>query len=287
MGTRAASGRNARSERALAGLVLAGMLIASCSSDPKATKRGDDTMLPLPPAGGQGGLPIPSGGTGGQPFVPPITGGTGGAGGAGSGGSAADAGTAGAAGEDAAVADAGPTLPTVCADDDAGVVTAPASDEDGGPLECIVEGDVKLQYRAADTNAGDNAIKPHFNLVNTGKKSVNLAELTIRYWFADAGPTPLVFWCDYAQIGCGNVRGAFSKSDRPGGDNVLEVSFTSGTLAAGAATGEIQTRFNHDDWALFAEGDDYSFDPSKISFADWHQVTLYQRGTLIWGLEPQ
>jgi endoglucanase len=203
------------------------------------------------------------------------------------GGNAADAGTAGATGEDAAVADAGPTLPTVCVDDDAGVVAAPASDEDGGPLECIVEGDVKLQYRAADTNAGDNAIKPHFNLVNTGKKSVNLAELTIRYWFADAGPTPLVFWCDYAQIGCGNVRGAFSKSDRPGGDNVLEVSFTSGTLAAGAATGEIQTRFNHDDWALFAEGDDYSYDPSKVSFADWHQVTLYQRGTLIWGLEPQ
>jgi endoglucanase len=265
------------------------LLISGCSSDPKATKRGDDTMLPLPGPGGQGGLPIPSGpagGTGGSGILPtPGTSGIGGGGG--SGGSAADAGSAGAAGADAAVADAGPTLPTVCADDDAGVPDPVMADEDAGPLGCIVVGDVKLQYRAADTNAGDNAVKPHFNLVNTGTKAVNLAELTIRYWFADAGTTPLMFWCDYAQIGCGSVRGVFTTSDRPGGDHVLELSFTSGTLAAGAATGEIQTRFNHEDWALFAEGDDYSFDPSKASFADWHQVTLYQRGTLIWGLEPQ
>ncbi|HMI93313.1 MAG TPA: cellulose binding domain-containing protein, partial [Polyangiales bacterium] len=197
-------------------------------------------------------------------------------------------GSAGAAGADAGIADAGPTLPTVCADDDAGMPDVmDMADEDAGPLGCIVVGDVKLQYRASDTNAGDNQVKPHFNLVNTGSKSVDLSQLTIRYWFADAGPTPLVFWCDYAQIGCGSVRGAFTTSDRPGGDHVLEVSFTSGMLAAGAATGEIQTRFNHDDWALFAENDDYSFDPSKVSFADWHKVTLYQRGTLIWGLEPQ
>jgi hypothetical protein len=217
---------------------------------------------------------------------PPAT--TGGAGGAGAGGSAADGGIAGATGADAGVADAGPTLPTVCDDDDAGMPgVMDMADEDAGPLGCIVVGDVKLQYRAADTNAGDNQVKPHFNLVNTGSKSVALSELTIRYWFADAGTTPLMFWCDYAQIGCASVRGAFTTSDRPGGDHVLELSFTSGMLAAGAATGEIQARFNHEDWALFAEGDDYSFDPSKVSFTDWHKVTLYQRGTLIWGLEPQ
>jgi endoglucanase len=190
----------------------------------------------------------------------------------------ADAGTA-----DAAVVDAGPILPTVCADEDAG---AGLTDEDAGPLDCIVVGDVKLQYRASDTNAGDNQIKPHFNIVNTGTKSVNLADLTIRYWFADAGTAPLVFWCDYAQIGCGMVRGAFTASDRPGGNQVLEVTFTGGTLAGGAATGEIQARFNRENWPLFDETDDFSFDPTKTAFADWAQVTLYQRGTLIWGIEP-
>jgi hypothetical protein len=289
MGTHAGSGLGgARDRLGLAGLALASLLISSCSSDPKATKRGDDAMPPLPPAGGQGGLPIPSGpaGASGSAGLPPL--GTGGAGGAGAGGSVADAGSAGASGADAGIADAGPTLPTVCADDDAGIPgVTDMADEDAGPLGCIVVGDVKLQYRTADTNPVDNQVKPQFNLVNTGSKPVDLSELTIRYWFADAGTTPLMFWCDYAQIGCGSVRGAFKAGGGPGGNHVLEVSFTSGTLAAGAATGEMQTRFNHEDWALFAESDDYSYDPSKASFADWHKVTLYQRGTLIWGLPPQ
>ena len=178
--------------------------------------------------------------------------------------------------------DAGTTLPPICEEGDGGVV----ADEDAGPLECIVAGDVKVQYRAADTNASDNQIKPHFSLVNSGTTAVNLSELTVRYWFADAGTAKLVFWCDYAQIGCGTVRGAFSSSDRTGGNHVLEVTFTSGMLAGGAATGEIQARFNKEDWSVFDETDDYSFDPSKTAFADWFKVTLYQRGTLIWGQEP-
>jgi hypothetical protein len=45
-------------------------------------------------------------------------------------------------------------------------------------------------------------------------------------------------------------------------------------------------RFNKDDWSNFAEADDYSFDPTKLSFADWTRVTVYQNGTLIWGSEP-
>ena len=39
---------------------------------------------------------------------------------------------------------------------------------------------LKVQYRAADTNATDNQIKPHLNLVNTGTTAVPLSELTVR-----------------------------------------------------------------------------------------------------------
>jgi uncharacterized protein (TIGR03382 family) len=59
-----------------------------------------------------------------------------------------------------------------------------------------------------------------------------------------------------------------------------------GTLTPGQSTGEIQARFNKDDWSNFAEADDYSFDPTKTSFADWDRVTVYQAGALIWGTEP-
>ena len=40
------------------------------------------------------------------------------------------------------------------------------------------------------------------------------------------------------------------------------------------------------DWSNFAEADDYSFDPTKLSFADATRVTVYQNGTLIWRTEP-
>ena len=90
----------------------------------------------------------------------------------------------------------------------------------------------------------------------------------------------------FQQIGCGQVQGAFVTSDRQGGDHYLELSFVSGSLAGGAQTGEIQARFNKEDWAVYDESNDFSFDPTKTAFADWNRVTLYRNGTLVWGVEP-
>ena len=151
-------------------------------------------------------------------------------------------------------------------------------------------GGVKAQYFAADTNVGDNQIKPHLNLVNIGTSAVALSGITVRYWFTVNGQRPLVFWCDWTALGCNNVTGKFVAVSplRSGADTYLEVGFTAGmgSLAPGQSTGEIQARFNKDDWSNFGEADDYSFDPTKLSFADWDRVTVYQSGTLIWGTEP-
>ncbi|HEU4326733.1 MAG TPA: cellulase family glycosylhydrolase [Roseiflexaceae bacterium] len=147
---------------------------------------------------------------------------------------------------------------------------------------------LKVQYRAADTGAGDNQIRPHFNIVNTGGSSVPLADLKIRYWYTVDGDKAQSFSCDYAVAGCTSVRGSFVKlaSAVPGADYYLEVSFTGGTLAANGQTGEIQTRLNKSDWTNYSETGDYSYDPTKTAFADWSRVTLYRSGTLVWGAEP-
>jgi hypothetical protein len=149
---------------------------------------------------------------------------------------------------------------------------------------------LRLQYRAADTNAGDNQIKPHFNIINVGTSAVPLSELKIRYWFTREGTANQTFWCDYAVPGCANLSGSFVAVSpvRTGANFYLEISFTAaaGSLAAGGQSGEIQTRFAKTDWSNYTETGDYSFDPTKLSFADWTHVTLYRNGVLIWGTEP-
>lgn len=149
---------------------------------------------------------------------------------------------------------------------------------------------LKVQYKAADTNAGDNQIKPHLSIVNTGSSAVPLSELKVRYWYTIDGDKPQTYWCDYATIGCNNITGTFVKlsTARTGADYYLEIGFTSGagSLVAGGQTGEIQNRFNKTDWTNYTETGDYSFDPTKTAFADWTHVTLYRNGVLIWGTEP-
>ena len=151
---------------------------------------------------------------------------------------------------------------------------------------------LKVQYRAADTNAGDNQIKPHFNIVNSGSSSVPLSELKIRYWYTREGTVGQNFYCDYSAVsgGCGKVTGTFVQVSPPrtGADFYLEVGFNTaaGSIAAGGQSGEVQARFSKTDWSNYNESDDYSFDPTKTVFTDWDHVTLYRNGTLVWGTEP-
>jgi endo-1,4-beta-D-glucanase Y len=149
-------------------------------------------------------------------------------------------------------------------------------------------GGLKVQYRAGDTNAGDNQIKPHLQLVNTGSSSIPLSELKIRYWYTVDGDKPQSYWCDWAALGCASVSGRFVKLATPkaSADYYLELGFSGGTLAPGASSGEIQSRIAKSDWSNYSESGDYSFDPTKTAFADWSRVTLYRNGSLVWGSEP-
>ncbi len=73
---------------------------------------------------------------------------------------------------------------------------------------------------------------------------------------------------------------------RSGADAYLEVGFTSGSLAPGQSTGDIQSRFHKTDWSVFDETDDYSYG-TGTGHADSAKVTVYVDGALVWGDEPR
>lgn len=152
----------------------------------------------------------------------------------------------------------------------------------------IPQGNVILQYRTGDTNSTDNQLKPHFNLVNQGSAPVELSDLTIRYYFTKDGSQALSAWVDWAQLGSSNVQTSFGTSSGESSDTYLEVRFTegAGSLPAGGQTGDIQLRIAKSDWSNFNEANDYSYDATKTAYTAWDKVTVYQNGTLIYGIEP-
>jgi hypothetical protein len=254
-------------------MLAAGCGLPGCTADPEAGTNARTPVQPSAGAGATGGFVPPgtSPNAGGQPAPSPVAG-SAAAPGPDGGVSAADAGS----GPGQPAADAGPEMPPFCDDVDAGA-------EQGS---CVAIGDFRVQHRSADTDPLDNAIRPHFNVWNDGDQAVSLDELTLRYWFTREGTQPQVFWCDYAQLGCERIRGAFVPAEAEGADHYLEISFTSGTLAPSGQTGEIQARFNKEDWSVYDERDDHSYE-ARTAFADAPKVTLYRRGVLAWGIEPR
>ncbi|MEU9094965.1 glycoside hydrolase family 6 protein [Streptomyces sp. NPDC087901] len=148
-------------------------------------------------------------------------------------------------------------------------------------------GALKVQYKNTDSSATDNQIRMGLQLVNTGSTAVDLSTVKLRYWFTpEAGASTFGTSCDYAVIGCGTLtHGVKTAGSAAGASHYLEVGFGSGTLAAGASTGEMQLRLNKSDWSNFSEADDYSRS-TVTSYADAAKIGVYVTGTLAWGTAP-
>ena len=150
-------------------------------------------------------------------------------------------------------------------------------------------GSIKIQFYNQNTSATSNQLYLNFKLINTGSSAITLSNVKVRYYYTIDGVKTQNFYCDYSPVGSSNITGSFTtmSTAKTGADTYVEIGFTSGAgnLAAGSDT-IIQTRVAKSDWTNYNQADDYSFNSSATTFADWTQVTGYVSGTLQWGIEP-
>jgi cellulose 1,4-beta-cellobiosidase len=147
---------------------------------------------------------------------------------------------------------------------------------------------LSVSYQCAAPETIAQQLRASLNIHNGGDAAVDLAELTVRYWFtAEGAAAGQAFECDYAVIGEDNVSGTFADASGTDADTYLEISFAGATtLAPGAESGEIQARFYKTDFSDYDQSNDWSFDPTKTAPAPWDRVTLHHGGALLWGTEP-
>jgi len=161
------------------------------------------------------------------------------------------------------------------------VPPTPTPNPDGG------DASLKLQYQVGNGSATDAQMNPNIQLVNTGGQDIDLSTITMRYWFTN-DTVPVNYNCDYAVIGCANLVGSYETMAAPTADanSYMEISFTSGVLESYGQSGIIQNRFARANWSSFDESDDYSYDATQSTLADYDKITVYQNGALVWGVEP-
>jgi endoglucanase len=150
-------------------------------------------------------------------------------------------------------------------------------------------GELTVFYKCGETNAATNMIRPHFQVKNNTSSAIALSAIKIRYWYTIDTTQSQTFVCDYAQAGASNITGTFASVSAGSTANYyLEIGFSTsaGNLAAGANSGDIQSRFHKTDYSSYTQTNDYSFDAALTGFAQNTKVTAYLNGVLVFGTEP-
>ncbi|WP_298543897.1 PKD domain-containing protein [uncultured Aquimarina sp.] len=143
--------------------------------------------------------------------------------------------------------------------------------------------DFSLEYRDNSSGVSTPELKPVFQIVSGSSESHALSDFKIRYWYTPEHTTAMDFNIDYSAV-AGTV-GTFENNSE---NSYLEIGFTasSGNLNANSKSGQIQTRLHHSGFQTHNQGNDYSYDPGKTSLKPHVLTTLYYKGALVWGLEP-
>jgi hypothetical protein len=148
---------------------------------------------------------------------------------------------------------------------------------------------VPLLYQVLNSSYTTTQIQFAATALNQASSAVPLSDVTIRYWFTQDSSVPMVFSCDYAVVGCSNVTATFGTIDPSDPSRTyLQIGFTSraGTVGAGDWTGIVQVRAHRSDWGSIPQINTISFNASDTSLKFNPGITVYDNGTLVYGIQP-
>ncbi|MBM0233875.1 fibronectin type III domain-containing protein [Micromonospora sp. STR1_7] len=147
-------------------------------------------------------------------------------------------------------------------------------------------GRATVSYLNLDWAPTNNQIQHVVRVTNTGTGPLDLTTVRVRYHLRfEGGNTSLVPNCDWAALGCDRIRQTVQFFIPPGGPpgyptpgtaapGWVELTFTSGTLEAGASTGPIQLRHHRHSWSDIDERDDPSWLPATGQWTENGRITL-------------
>lgn len=154
----------------------------------------------------------------------------------------------------------------------------------------IVAPSLMVKAYTQSKSSGSNTISSTLQLRNEGNQPVAYSDLKVRYWFTRESNAALNYWTDYAKIGNDKVSAQFvtAPSYTDSADTYLEFSFSSalGNLYPLAGTGDINYRITKQDWSAFDQRNDYSYRLPSIPLSENVRVTVYNKGNLVYGTEP-
>ena len=145
-----------------------------------------------------------------------------------------------------------------------------------------------VAFKPADRAGVAGKSTMDLKVFDRGNDSFELKDVELRFWYregdnADAGQSVRVV---KSNISTDAIVAEVVDSPAGNQTHYISVTFKGGKLDAKYGQIDLTLELSRDDGKNLSLGDSWSFRPFK-SLKDWDHVGLYQKGNLLWGIEPE
>ena len=161
-------------------------------------------------------------------------------------------------------------------------------------VSVFADSGISVQFNNGSAAPNSNQITARFKVTNNTSSALNLADLSLKYFYTKDANVPQNFWCDHSGMMngwnyidvTGKVKGTFVPYTGTNTDTCLLITFASdaGSLPVGGSI-EVQTRAARTDWTNYDQSNDWSY-KSLGSYGENLNVCAYKGGVKVYGNEP-